>query len=127
MATDVKTILLVDDEQNKRALYEEEFSDEGYRVLTAGDGREALKVVQEEKPDLVVLDVNMPVMDGLDTLSKMLEHNSKMPVIIHTAYPSYQENFTSWSADAYIVKSGDLSELKDKVKELLAKSPTPPA
>src|SRR4028118_667373 len=103
-------ILVVEDDLNQRTLYEEELGDEGYRILTASDGREAIKVVQEEKPDLVVLDINMPVMDGLDTLSKMLEYNSKMPVIINTAYASYQENFTSWSADAYIVKSGDLSE-----------------
>jgi DNA-binding response OmpR family regulator len=125
MATN--TILVVEDDQNQRLLYEEELSDEGYRILTASDGREAIKVVQEEKPDLVVLDINMPVMDGLDTLSKMLEHNSKMPVIINTAYASYQENFTSWSADAYIVKSGDLSELKSTVKRLLAERAAPAA
>ena len=120
-------ILVVEDDLNQRTLYEEELGDEGYRVLTASDGREAIKVVQEEKPDLVVLDINMPVMDGLDTLSKMLEYNSKMPVIINTAYASYQENFTSWSADAYIVKSGDLSELKATVRRLLADRATPAA
>ena len=120
-------ILVVEDDLNQRTLYEEELGDEGYRILTASDGREAIKVVQEEKPDLVVLDINMPVMDGLDTLSKMLEYNSKMPVIINTAYASYQENFTSWSADAYIVKSGDLSELKATVRRLLADRATPAA
>lgn len=113
------TVLVVEDDHNQRSLYEEELNDEGYRVLTAPDGREALKIVQDEKPDLVVLDVNMPVMDGLDTLSQMLEHDNKMPVIINTAYASYKESFTSWSADAYIVKSSDLTELKQTVKRLL--------
>jgi DNA-binding response OmpR family regulator len=128
METNVSgTILVVEDDVNQRALYEEELTDEGYRVLTAGDGREAIKVVQEQQPDLVVLDVNMPVMDGLDTLSKMLEHNSKMPVILNTAYASYQDSFTSWSADAYIVKSSDLSELKATVKRLLADRAAPSA
>jgi CheY-like chemotaxis protein len=114
------TVLVVEDDTNQRALYEEELLDEGYCVLTASDGREALRLVQSEKPNLVVLDVNMPVMDGLDTLSQMLEHDSKMPVIINTAYASYKDSFTSWSADAYIVKSGDLTELKTTIKRLLA-------
>ncbi len=122
------TVLVVEDDHNQRSLYEEELNDEGYRVLTAPDGREALKIVQDEKPDLVVLDVNMPVMDGLDTLSQMLEHDNKMPVIINTAYASYKESFTSWSADAYIVKSSDLTELKQTVKRLLSdKSDKPSA
>ncbi len=122
------TVLVVEDDHNQRSLYEEELNDEGYRVLTAPDGREALKIVQDEKPDLVVLDVNMPVMDGLDTLSQMLEHDNKMPVIINTAYASYKESFTSWSADAYIVKSSDLTELKQTVKRLLTdKSDKPSA
>ena len=113
------TILIVEDDNNQRALYEEEMSEEGYRVLTAADGREALRAVEKHRPDLVVLDINMPVMDGLDTLSQMLELNSKMPVVINTAYASYKESFTSWSADAYVVKSSDLSELKQTVKRLL--------
>ena len=122
------TILVVEDDDNQRSLYEEELHEEGYRVLTAPDVREALKIVQAEKPDLVVLDVNMPVMDGLDTLSQMLEHNNKMPVIINTAYANYKESFTSWSADAYIVKSSDLTELKQTVKRLLTdKTNKPPA
>jgi DNA-binding response OmpR family regulator len=122
------TVLVVEDDHNQRSLYEEELNDEGYRVLTASDGREALKIVQDQKPDLVVLDVNMPVMDGLDTLSQMLEHDNKMPVIINTAYASYKESFTSWSADAYIVKSSDLTELKQTVKKLLTdKSDKPSA
>jgi DNA-binding response OmpR family regulator len=113
-------ILVVEDDHNQRALYQEELTEEGYQVVTASEGREALKVVESEKPDLCVLDINMPVMDGLDTLSQMLEQANKMPVIINTAYASYQDSFTSWSADAYIVKSSDLSELKSTIKRLLA-------
>ncbi len=114
-------ILLVEDDVNQRALFEEELCDEGYRVVTAGDGREALSVAAEHKPDLVVMDVNMPVMDGLDTMARLLEANRHVPVIIHTAYASYRESFSSWSADAYIVKNSDLTELKKTVRDLLAK------
>lgn len=113
-------ILLVEDDDNQRALFEEELSDEGYKVITAGDGREALQMASQHKPDLVVMDVNMPVMDGLDTMSRLLEVDRKVPVIIHTAYASYRESFASWSADAYVVKSSDLSELKKAVRDLLA-------
>jgi len=113
------TVLIVEDNTNQRALYQEELAEEGYRVLTAADGREALAVAREERPDLVILDVNMPVMDGLDTLSYLLEIDSGLPVIINTAYASYQDSFNSWSADAYIVKSSDLSELKSTVHRLL--------
>jgi len=119
------TILVVEDDTNQRALYEEELVDEGYFVLTAGDGKEALAHVQAKKPDLVILDINMPVMDGLDTLSQLLEHDGQIPVIINTAYASYQDSFTTWSADAYIVKSSDLSELKMTVKRLLGAKNTP--
>ena len=114
------TILVVEDDTNQRALYEEELADEGYNILSAGDGKEALARVRDNRPDLIVLDINMPVMDGLDTLSQLLEHNGQIPVIINTAYASYQESFTSWSADAYIVKSSDLTELKNTIKRLLA-------
>jgi CheY-like chemotaxis protein len=114
------TILVVEDDNNQRALYEEELRDEGYNVLSAPDGREALRIVSETKPDLVVLDINMPVMDGLDTLNQMLEEVREMPVIINTAYASYKDSFTSWAADAYVVKSSDLTPLKDTIKRLLA-------
>ncbi len=117
-------ILIVEDDANQRALYEEEMRDEGYEVATAADGREALKLAGELRPNLVVMDVNMPVMDGLDTLSRLIEADRHVPVIIHTAYASYKDSFASWSADAYIVKSSDLSHLKNSVRELLAARPS---
>ncbi len=117
-------ILIVDDDANQRALYEEEMRDEGYEVATAADGREAIQKAGELRPNLVVMDVNMPVMDGLDTLSRLIEADRHVPVIIHTAYASYKDSFASWSADAYIVKSSDLSNLKNSVRDLLAARPS---
>lgn len=112
-------ILIVEDDENQRALYQEELADEGYDILTASDGREAIKIVQEDHPDLVVTDVNMPVMDGLDMISRLIEVDRSIPIVIHTAYASYREQFSSWSADAYVVKTSDLTELKTTVKNLL--------
>lgn len=113
-------LLIVEDDVNQRALYEEEMRDEGYEVVTASDGRQAIQVASDAHPDLVIMDINMPVMDGLDTMSRLIEVDRHTPVIIHTAYASYKESFASWSADAYVIKSGDLSGLKEKVRELLA-------
>jgi len=114
-----QTILVVEDDNNQRDLYVEELTADGYNVLSAADGRQALGIARESTPDLVILDINMPVMDGLDTLSRLLEDNSQVPVIINTAYASYQDSFSAWSADAYVVKSSDLKELKETIARLL--------
>lgn len=115
----MKTILVVDDDEPIRMLLREELIDEGYNVLSATNAREALKMVQEEALDLVILDIRMPGMDGLEALPRILGLKEGLPVILHSAYTQYQESFMSWAADAYVVKSMDLSELKAKIKELL--------
>lgn len=116
------TVLIVEDDAHQRELYAEELGDEGYTVHTAGDGREALQQAEAHHPDLVVLDVNMPVMDGLDTLSRLMEAQRGVKIVINSAYANYQDSFTAWAADAYVVKSSDLSALKDTVRRLLANS-----
>ena len=115
------TVLVVEDDKNQRLLYEQELKLEGYEVVTASDGKDALEKIQEQLPDLIIMDINMPKMDGIETMGKILGKNREIPVIINTAYSNYKDNFMSWAADAYIVKSSDLSELKNTVKEVLAK------
>ncbi|MBM4274554.1 MAG: response regulator [Deltaproteobacteria bacterium] len=115
----MKTILVADDEEPIRKLLEGELTDEGYRVVLAANAREALKIVETQPIDLVVLDIRMPGMDGLEALPRILGLKEGIPVILHTAYSQYQESFMSWAADAYIIKSADFTELKDKIKELL--------
>jgi two-component system, response regulator, stage 0 sporulation protein F len=112
-------LLVIDDDKNVRLLYEQELTDDGFEVLSAGSGREALDLLQKHRPDLVILDISMPGMDGIDVLGKILAKDRSMPVILNTAYSTYKNNFMTWSADAYVVKSGDLSELKSKVREVL--------
>ena len=73
------------------------------------------------KPDLVVLDIRMAGMDGIEALQRILERDSTIPVVLNTAYSSYRENFMTWSADAYITKSSDVTELLATIKDLLAK------
>jgi len=113
-------ILIVDDEEAQRMLYEAEITDMGYEVVLARDGVEAVDKVRQQKPDAVVLDLMMPNMHGLDALRKILSLNPNIPVIIHTAYSHYKDNFMSWAAEEYIVKSADLTELKNAIRRVLS-------
>lgn len=115
----MKTILVVEDDKNQLLLYAQELSYEGYNIITAKDGLEAIKKIKEQLPDLIVMDINMPKMDGIEAIGKILSEHKKIPIIINTAYSSYKDDFMSWSANAYIIKSSDLKELKDKIKELI--------
>lgn len=117
----MKTILVVDDDEAIRTLLQEELEEEGYKVLIATNARDALKMVASEALDLVILDIRMPGMDGLEALPRILGIKEGLPVIMNTAYSQYQDSFMSWAADAYVVKSSDLTELKEKVKELVNK------
>jgi len=116
-----KKILLVEDEEALRLLYQEELEEEGYEVFTAKNGKEALQKLRKEKPDLVILDIVMPEMDGMEALGRILGEQKQIPIILHTSHPGYQEDFMSWAADAYVLKSSDLKELKEKIKELIEK------
>ena len=118
----MKKLLIVDDEKHLRLLYQTEFESEGYQVDTAADAMEALGKFEHERYDLVILDIKMPGMDGIEALGKFLGRDNKLPVIINSAYDSYKDNFMSWAADSYVIKSSDLSELKQKVKEALGES-----
>lgn len=118
----MKKILVVEDEESLRLLYHDELAEAGYEVILAANGREALKQLDTAKPDLVILDITMPTMDGKEVLGKIIRKARDVPVILNTAYPSYRNDFMSWGADAYVVKSGDLGELKGKVREILGES-----
>jgi two-component system response regulator (stage 0 sporulation protein F) len=113
-------ILVVEDEQHQRELYAMELQDEGYEVDQASNGREAVEKVKNEKYDLVVLDIRMPEMDGIEALGKILSRDKKIPIVIYTAYSNYKSNFMTWTADAYITKTSDLKELKDKIRDILS-------
>jgi len=112
-------LLIVEDEDSLRELYAEELEEEGYEILRAENGKAAVDLVKKEPFDLVIMDIRMPEMDGIEALGKVISMNKKIPVIIYTAYSNYKSNFMTWTADAYLTKSSNLDELKDKIKELL--------
>ncbi|MBI4838408.1 MAG: response regulator [Nitrospirae bacterium] len=110
-------ILIVDDDQHIQLLYKEELEEEGYEVVVAGTGKEALALFDQEKPDIVTLDILMPDIDGISLLRMMKEQRPKVPIIMSTAY-DYKDNFSVWASEAYLVKSSDLNELKATIKRL---------
>jgi len=116
-----KKLLVVEDEEGLRLFYQEELEAEGYEVLTARNGKEAIQLLEEERPDLIILDIVMPVMNGMEALGRILGKERKIPIILNSSYPGYREDFMSWAADAYVTKSTDLQILKDKIRELLEK------
>ena len=112
-------ILIVDDEASIRMLYREEFEDEGYNVTEAEDGHELIEKIKQDNPDVIVLDIKMAEYDGLDLLQGIRQQFQDLPVIICSAYGAYKGDYKTLAADYYVVKSSDLSELKQKVKKAL--------
>lgn len=117
----MKKLLVVEDEKALCLLYQEELTQEGYSVKTATDAETALDLIRNEDFDLIITDIRMPVKNGIDLITQIMGLRKNIPIIINTAYQSYKHDFMTWAADAYIVKSSSLDELKIKIKELLEK------
>jgi len=116
----MKKILLVDDEDSIHLLYREELEEEGYEVHSALSGEEGLAQLKIIVPDLVILDINMPGINGIDVLRQIKEMNPSLPVILSSAYQEFKQDLATWASDEYIVKSSNLDELKAAVKKHLA-------
>jgi DNA-binding response OmpR family regulator len=112
-------ILVVDDDEMIRLLYSKELSDDGYLVETADCGTDALTKASSASYSCIVLDIEMPDVQGLEVLKQIRSSNPETPVIINSAYAVYKTDFNSWLADDYIVKSSDLKPLKKKIRELI--------
>lgn len=124
-----KKILVVDDEERLRILLQSYLRQEGFEVVTAADGREALFMARQEQPDLIILDLMMPEMDGF---SFMHAHNKEAntPVIILTAKLEEQEKVLGLElgADDYVTKPFSLRELTARVRAVLRRAgQVPPA
>jgi len=114
------SVLVVDDEDHILKLYQEELAEEGYRVTTATSGEQALRAAETESPDVVVLDIKLQDQSGLEILGGLRKLGPDRPIILNSAYSVYKNDFQSWLADAYLVKSSNLDELKKKIKELVS-------
>ncbi len=115
----MKHILIVDDEVHICELYKSDLEDEGFSVSVAHSGKEALTKLESDNPDLVVLDIQMPGMDGIETMEKIIGSDKGIPVILNTAFSHYKDDYTTWGADAYVIKSSDTSELLSQIRKLV--------
>ncbi len=117
----MKKILVVDDKAQIRDLVQVEFEDDGYCVILADGGKEAINKLTEldYAVDLVILDIKMPDVGGLEVLNNIKKQKKDLPVILLSAYPTYKQDFSTWAAEDYVVKSSDLTELKQKAKKYL--------
>lgn len=119
-----KKLLVVDDEKHIRMLYQEELEAEGYTVATSDGQENILAVIARETPRVVILDIKLgPDVSGLDLLQQIRSKDQDLPVILSTAYDSFQHDLKSIAADFYVVKSVDLTELKLRVTQAMAKNP----
>jgi len=114
-----KKILLVEDEKALCLLYEEELSREGYDITAVTDAEAALAALRSNAFDLIVTDIRMPGKNGIELITEIMGLRKDIPIIINSAYQSYKEDFMTWAADAYVVKSASLDELKAQIKQLI--------
>jgi two-component system, NtrC family, response regulator len=115
------TILIVDDEKNYRVVLEALLAPEGYEVLTAGSGREALKLVREADVDLIITDMKMPGMSGMELMEEAKRIEPDLPVIMMTAYGTIEMAVEAMKKQAfdYITKPFQNEELKLTIKKAL--------
>ncbi|HSI97730.1 MAG TPA: response regulator transcription factor [Gaiellaceae bacterium] len=121
------TILLVDDEDSIQTLLTYPLERDGYRVVQARDGEEALRRFDDEEVDLVVLDVMLPRLDGLE-VCKRLRAQSTVPIILHTARGEELDKVLGLElgADDYITKPFSIREFRSRVRALLRRAAAPP-
>ncbi|MBL8014305.1 MAG: response regulator [Candidatus Omnitrophica bacterium] len=119
----MKTVLIIDDETDVTAIAKRKLESLGFQALTAKEGQEALSLLDSCKIDLIVLDVQMPGMNGYTFLTELRKHpNSNIaatPVIVVTAYAQNNPIFARHGIKAYLLKPLKLEDLADKVQEFL--------
>lgn len=118
------TILVVEDDPEIRTALERILKYEGYTVLLANDGAQGLEMVKEHDPDLLVLDVNMPFVNGLDVCRQMRSKGDKTPILMLTAREESADRVAGLDAgaDDYVAKPFDLPELLARIRALLRRS-----
>lgn len=113
-------ILIIDDEPSIRLLYRDTLEEDGHAISEAASGDEAAAQLADAAFDLIVLDIRLRDESGLNLLQSMVHASPHVPVILCSAYASYQDDYTSWLADSYVVKSSDPEELAVEVRKVLA-------
>ncbi|MBI4397174.1 MAG: response regulator [Elusimicrobia bacterium] len=119
-----KTILVIDDEPGYLDLLAFELSRRGFFVLTAPNGLEALDILEKERPDLIITDMRMPVMDGLDTVISIREKHADLPIILVTGFSTEErvQRVLAYQATSYLKKPFELEMLMEAIQKHLSLS-----
>jgi CheY-like chemotaxis protein len=119
-------VLVIDDQPNVRALLDLLLRQKGYDVMLADNGRTGLQLYRQEHPDVILLDLNMPKLDGVTVLKEIRNVDLKQPVIVLTGdtNPETERQVRALGVSEFIVKGSSLHAVEDTLKRLL-KTPTP--
>jgi len=123
----MSTILLVDPDRGCRDRYQRELEADGHRVKVASSAAEAIRRLTEEVPALMISEACLPGIDGLDLMFRARSIDARLPIIFNSSSAWYMDNFQSWAADAYVLKSPDPGPLRSAVNSLVRPAGTPPA
>ena len=118
------SLLVVDDSADICALYEQEFTEDGHEVMLSTSAAQALEQLKSHHPDVIILDIGMPDMNGLELLKILSDRGDNTPVILNTAYSELGEDCTAKPVAARVLKSGDLTVLKKEIAKVLTAADT---
>ena len=124
VTTSLARILVAEDEMSLNDLLQDALRMNGYETISAKHGLEALRLTREEKPDLVILDINMPQIDGFEVLEKLRKENNNVPIIVLTARDQKNDKVTGFGlgADDFVTKPFGLEELLMRVAAVLRRA-----
>lgn len=114
----MKKILFINEEKNIRLQFKKELEEEGYELLIASNAKEGEEIVNNFPPDLIILDIKISGVDGIDFLKNLRDQDKKIPVIICTPHGEVKQDFQVSVSDVRVIRSDDLTELKDAIKRI---------
>jgi len=119
-------VLVVEDDESIRTVIADVLEERGYRVTGAGNGAEAIEVLKEVQPDLMVLDLLMPVMHGWDFMENYSEQTGgrAIPIVVVSVNPALPRSFNRFGVQSVISKPFDVDDLADAVEDALAEHPS---
>lgn len=124
MNNSAAVILIAEDELALNDLLQDALKMAGYKTISAKHGQQAIRMIREQSPDLVILDINMPMMDGFEVLKKLRAENNSVPIIVLTARDEKSDKSTGFQlgADDFVIKPFGLEELLLRVAAVLRRS-----
>ena len=123
MTNRIFTILVAEDEDSSRYLYQEELSEEGYKVLAVQNGLQVLGTLEDQPVDLLLTDIQMPDMNATELIPRVRAEHPSLPIIIVSAYKGLGEELQAGGhrLDGFFLKPADMGEIKKRIREVLQK------